>query len=134
MRLYPWLEALQSPVAQTFEQDARYENQVNRWRVLLILFLSAVPLSSAIDEGFFQEQVIGFAAIGLILLYSLAVHLMLKRNQLAPAVKYFTVGMDTTAVTGILFSLMFVGRSIAATNSQVANAKISRYAALMSGP
>lgn len=120
MRLYPWFEALQSPLAQTFEQDARHEATVNKWRVTLVLFLAVVPLSAVVGEGFLPENFIGFFAVGLALLYCLAVYLLLKRASFLPALKYVTVGLDATLVSAMLVAFMLAGRAIIATNSQVA--------------
>ena len=119
LTLYPWFETLQGSAAQTFEQDYRHERQVNLWRILLTTAISAVVLYATASQGALPENLLGLAALGLSLTYSLVVLAILRRNRFIAWIKYISVLVDATLISMVLLGFMLAGRGIVATNSQV---------------
>jgi diguanylate cyclase (GGDEF)-like protein len=117
-RFLPWFEELYEPATRVFEEDARHERESNYWRFGLLILIGINPLAALYIEGPKVENLLGAAALLFALLYCLFFLALLPRWY-RPWVRYVTVTLDVTLVSGVLLGFIVAGRGLVTANSQV---------------
>ena len=118
MRAYPWFEILREKGFAAADVGLRNERQVNGWRLFMIVLLALVSLLGGVRGGWFKEDLVGLAFLGVGLAYTSVVAVLLRYPATLRWVQYSTVSVDTSLVTAALLTFMMVGRGIVAVNSQ----------------